>query len=97
MKSTTRNYSNEIEIFSENENSYFDKYLNEVLYLFENSDFDVFVPNENLTAPCATSSATPIACKTCDGSKDFDVQADEVETQIPAKSNNINTDSPSIP
>lgn len=34
---------NEIEIFSENENSYFDKYLNEVLYLFENSDFDVFV------------------------------------------------------
>lgn len=34
---------NEIEIFSENENSYFDKYLNEVLYLFENADFDVFV------------------------------------------------------
>ena len=34
---------NEIEIFSENENSYFDKYLNEVLYLFENADIDVFV------------------------------------------------------
>jgi len=34
---------NEIEIFEENEDSYFDKYLNEVLYLFENSDADVIV------------------------------------------------------
>ena len=28
---------NEIEIFEDSQNSYFDKYLNEVLYLFENS------------------------------------------------------------
>lgn len=35
---------NEIEIFSENnDESYFDKYLNEVLYLFENSAADVIV------------------------------------------------------
>lgn len=35
---------NEIEIFEENdESSYFDKYLNEVLYLFENVDADVIV------------------------------------------------------
>lgn len=34
---------NEIEIFGEEENSYFDKYLNEVLYLFENSGVDVIV------------------------------------------------------
>lgn len=34
---------NEIEIFQETEDSYFDKYLNEVLYLFENSDADVIV------------------------------------------------------
>lgn len=34
---------NEIEIFEENDDSYFDKYLNEVLYLFENSDADVII------------------------------------------------------
>lgn len=34
---------NEIEIFEDNEDSYFDKYLNEVLYLFENSGADVIV------------------------------------------------------
>lgn len=34
---------NEIEIFSEAEDSYFDKYLNEVLYLFENTNVDVIV------------------------------------------------------
>jgi len=34
---------NEIEIFEESDESYFDKYLNEVLYLFENSDADVIV------------------------------------------------------
>ena len=34
---------NEIEIFGEDDNSYFDKYLNEVLYLFENSRRDVIV------------------------------------------------------
>lgn len=34
---------NEIEIFEESEESYFDKYLNEVLYLFENADADVIV------------------------------------------------------
>ena len=34
---------NEIEIFEESDDSYFDKYLNEVLYLFENSDADVIV------------------------------------------------------
>jgi len=34
---------NEIEIFAEDNNSYFDKYLNEVLYLFENSCVDVIV------------------------------------------------------
>ena len=34
---------NEIEIFEESEESYFDKYLNEVLYLFENIDADVIV------------------------------------------------------
>lgn len=34
---------NEIEIFEGNDDSYFDKYLNEVLYLFENSDADVIV------------------------------------------------------
>lgn len=32
---------NEIEIFEESDDSYFDKYLNEVLYLFENADADV--------------------------------------------------------
>ena len=31
---------NEIEIFADNNNSYFDKYLNEVLYLFENTGVD---------------------------------------------------------
>lgn len=34
---------NTIEIFEQSEESYFDKYLNEVLYLFENSDKDVIV------------------------------------------------------
>lgn len=34
---------NEIELFEESEESYFDKYLNEVLYLFENADADVIV------------------------------------------------------
>jgi hypothetical protein len=34
---------NEIEIFEESEESYFDKYLNEVLYLFENVNADVIV------------------------------------------------------
>lgn len=34
---------NEIEIFSDAEDSYFDKYLNEVLYLFENTNMDVIV------------------------------------------------------
>ena len=34
---------NEIEIFEDSDDSYFDKYLNEVLYLFENSDADVIV------------------------------------------------------
>ncbi|CEG25679.1 YobI family P-loop NTPase [Bacillus sp. B-jedd] len=34
---------NEIEIFEESEESYFDKYLNEVLYLFENIEADVIV------------------------------------------------------
>ncbi len=34
---------NEIEIFEKQDDSYFDKYLNEVLYLFENVDDDVIV------------------------------------------------------
>ena len=34
---------NEIEIFEESEDSFFDKYLNEVLYLFENVDANVIV------------------------------------------------------
>lgn len=34
---------NEIEIFQESTDSYFDKYLNEVLYIFENTDDDVIV------------------------------------------------------
>lgn len=34
---------NEIEIFKESDESYFDKYLNEVLYLFENIETDVIV------------------------------------------------------
>lgn len=34
---------NEIEIFGEDDNSYFDKYLNEVLYIFENTGADVIV------------------------------------------------------
>ncbi|MCQ4924403.1 hypothetical protein NE686_14975 [Tissierella carlieri] len=34
---------NTIEIFEQSEESYFDKYLNEVLYLFENSGADVIV------------------------------------------------------
>lgn len=34
---------NEIEIFEKQDDSYFDKYLNEVLYLFENSGADVIV------------------------------------------------------
>lgn len=34
---------NEIEIFEDKDESYFDKYLNEVLYLFENSNVDVIV------------------------------------------------------
>ena len=34
---------NEIEIFEASDDSYFDKYLNEVLYLFENSDADIIV------------------------------------------------------
>lgn len=34
---------NEIEIFEDSDDSYFDKYLNEVLYLFENADADVIV------------------------------------------------------
>ena len=34
---------NEIEIFEKNDESYFDKYLNEVLYLFDNADADVIV------------------------------------------------------
>ena len=38
-----KNIGNEIEIFEESDDSYFDKYLNEVLYLFENVDADVIV------------------------------------------------------
>lgn len=34
---------NEIELFEEDNDSFFDKYLNEVLYLFENSDVDAIV------------------------------------------------------
>lgn len=34
---------NEIEIFEKQDDSYFDKYLNEVLYLFENAEADVIV------------------------------------------------------
>lgn len=34
---------NEIEIFEERDDSYFDKYLNEVIYLFENAEADVIV------------------------------------------------------
>lgn len=34
---------NEFEIASDNEDSYFDKYLNEVIYLFENSGVDVII------------------------------------------------------
>lgn len=34
---------NEIEILEENDESYFDKYLNEVLYIFESSDADAIV------------------------------------------------------
>lgn len=34
---------NEIEIFENQDESYFDKYLNEVLYLFENAEADVIV------------------------------------------------------
>jgi len=34
---------NEIEIFEDKDESYFDKYLNEVLYLFEHADADVIV------------------------------------------------------
>ena len=34
---------NEIELFEENNESFFDKYLNEVLYLFENSGIDAIV------------------------------------------------------
>lgn len=34
---------NEIEIFENQEDSYFDKYLNEILYLFENVEHDVVV------------------------------------------------------
>lgn len=34
---------NEIEIFENNDESYFDKYLNEVIYIFENSDADAIV------------------------------------------------------
>ena len=34
---------NEIEIFEDSKESYFDKYLNEVLYLFENAEADVIV------------------------------------------------------
>lgn len=36
-------HGNEIEIFEKQDESYFDKYLNEVLYLFENSGADVIV------------------------------------------------------
>lgn len=34
---------NEIDIFEESEDSYFDRYLNEVLYLFENVDADAII------------------------------------------------------
>ena len=34
---------NEIELFSEDKDSFFDKYLNEVLYLFENCDADAII------------------------------------------------------
>lgn len=36
-------HGNEIEFFQGSDNSYFDKYLNEVLYLFENIEADVIV------------------------------------------------------
>jgi hypothetical protein len=36
-------YGNEIEIFENNDESVFDKYLNEVLYLFDNAGTDIFV------------------------------------------------------
>ncbi|MDR2652098.1 MAG: hypothetical protein LBC68_07255 [Prevotellaceae bacterium] len=46
IKNLFRKFSfqgNEIEIFEEDDDSYFDKYLNEVLYLFENIEADVVV------------------------------------------------------
>jgi hypothetical protein len=36
-------HGNEIEIFRESDESYFDKYLNEILYLFENAETNVVV------------------------------------------------------
>ncbi|TBL90108.1 hypothetical protein [Hafnia alvei] len=36
-------HGNEIEIFEESKESYFDRYLNEVLYLFENVDADAII------------------------------------------------------
>lgn len=33
----------EIEVFEEDNDSFFDKYLNEVLYIFRNSKIDIFV------------------------------------------------------
>lgn len=41
---------NEIEIFEKSDDSYFDKYLNEVLYLFENADADAVKLNSSVVS-----------------------------------------------
>ena len=56
----------------------------------------VFFPKVILTEDCAISSVNPIDFRTCDGSKEADVQALPLEAAIPSKSKLNNMDSPSI-
>ena len=54
------------------------------------------LPKLNLIDPCAFSTGKPVANNTCDGSSEPDEHAEPEEHAIPARSNDMRMDSPSI-
>ena len=56
----------------------------------------MYFPIDILNEPCAISCGSPIASRTCEGSKEPDVQALPLEAHIPFKSRFNNKPSPSI-